>query len=81
MMWGSDYWTGWGSGMGNEQRIMMLVFWVLIIVGMVIIFRRFSGSNKAKFSDRLTTPIDILKSRCAGRDQQGDEYGRLKEDR
>ena len=76
MILGRDYWTGLGPGMGNENSIIIVMFWVLIIAGMVIFFRRFHRGTKAKFSDRLATSVDILQRRCSGSEISKDEFDR-----
>lgn len=80
MMWGNDCWTGWGSGVGIGGMIMMLLFWVLIIAGIVMFIRWLMGNKGAECFGRRETPLDILKKRYAQGDINKDEFDRMKKD-
>ena len=64
MMWGYDGFGYGGGGMG----IGMLVFWGLIIVGIVMLVRGFGGTSSSVASVprvREKSPLDILGERYA----------------
>jgi len=62
MMWGYDGFGFGGFGMG----IGMLLFWGLIIFGIVMLARGFGGaSNASESGSRGKTPLDILRERYA----------------
>jgi putative membrane protein len=80
MMWGNDCWGGWGPGMGIAGMIMMLVFWALIIAGMVLLFSWLLRSKKKEFPGSGETPLDILKKRYARGEISKDDFDRIKKD-
>ena len=64
MMWGYDGFGFGGGGMG----IGMVLFWGLIIFGIVMLARGFGGRSRAtssEFKARDKTPQDILGERYA----------------
>ncbi len=56
---------------------MMLLFWALIIAGIVILIGRL---RQREFSCRGETPLDILKKRYALGEIGKDEFDRMKKD-
>ena len=76
-MWGYDCWAGWGHGMGIGGVVMMLVFWALLVAGIVV----FVGWLRRKdFPGQRETPLDILKKRYAQGEIGKDEFDRMKKD-
>ncbi len=69
MHWG-EY--GWGMGFG---WVLMIIFWVLVIMGVVFLIRIISGSAKKE-----ETALDILKKRYAKGDITREEYDRMRDD-
>ena len=64
-MMGSDWSNmmgGWG-GFGFLGWFFMLIFWLLIILGVVALIRYLGSSGKS--SDKEKTPLEILKDRYA----------------
>ncbi len=64
MMWGYDGFGYGGGGMG----IGMLLFWGLIIFGIVMLVRGFGGTSSSAVSEprvRDKSPLDILGERYA----------------
>lgn len=57
MHWG-DY--GWGIGFG---WFFMVIFWLLVILGVVCIIKLITGTGKRE--EREDTALDILKKRYA----------------
>ena len=77
MMWGNDCWSGWGHGLGFGGMVMMLVFWALIIAGIVMFV---DWLRKRKFPGHGETPLDILKRRYAQGKIGKDEFDRMKKE-
>lgn len=77
--WGGGYgpgMMGWGSG-GFLGPIMMVLFWVLIILGIVYLVRYLGGS---KASVQGESALDIAKKRYAKGEITKEEFEKLKED-
>ena len=60
-------WGAWGLGM----MLMMLVFWGLVIVGIVLAIRWLAGQGERSRSDRA---LDILRERYARGEINKDEF-------
>jgi putative membrane protein len=80
MMWGNGCWQGWGAGMGIGGMFMMLVFWALIIGGIILLFAWLVRCKKREFPGSGETPLDILKKRYARGEVSKDEFDRMKKD-
>ena len=61
-MWGYECWSGWGHGMGFGGVVMMLLFWALIVAGILMLL---GWLRKKDCAGRGETPLDILKKRYA----------------
>ena len=72
MHWGS---YGWGMGLG---WIYMLVFWALVILGIVCIVK--GVSSRAGQSGPEEKSLDILKKRYAKGEITKEEFERMKDD-
>jgi putative membrane protein len=70
-----DY--GWGMGFGFGW-IFMIVFWALVIVGIVYFVKTISGS--AKKEDHGETALDILKKRYAKGEISREEFEKIRDD-
>ena len=70
-MWGM--WGAWGVGM----TLMMLVFWGLIIVGLVLGIRWLVSQGR---ESRADTALDILRQRYARGEIDKEEFGARKRD-
>ena len=57
--------SGWGLGYGFFGWLMMLLFWILIIVGVVLVVRWIISEGKPKGLRSEETALDILKKRYA----------------
>jgi putative membrane protein len=78
-------WGGYGGyggyGMGIFGGLFMLVFWGLIIVGLVLLVRwLWDQGRPARGSSGGEAPLDILKRRYARGEITKDEYDRMKQD-
>ncbi len=71
MHWG-DYGWGWGMGFG---WLSMIIFWVLVIMGIVFIVRMIAGGEK-----KNEAALDILKMRYAKGEISKEEFDAKKKD-
>ena len=71
----NDYGWGWG-GMG----LGMLLFWGLLIAGIVMVVRCFSGSGTCGKRDREKSALDLLKERYARGEIEKEEFEQKKRD-
>ena len=74
--WGHPMWGAWGPW-GIGMMLMMLVFWGLIIVGLVLGIRWLVTQGK---EPRTDSPLDILKRRYARGEIDRDEFEAKKRD-
>jgi len=70
-----DY--GWGMGFGSGW-FTMIIFWVLLILGIVYLVKIIAGSPKK--GDKEGTAIDILKKRYAKGEISKEEFDKIKDD-
>ena len=70
-----DY--GWGMGFGFGA-IAMIIFWVLLILGIVYLIKMVAGSSKKE--GKQETAIDILKMRYAKGEISKEEFEKIKDD-
>ncbi len=77
-MWG-DWMYGYGMGWGWFGPILMIVFWVLVIAGIVYIVKVLAGGRSLP-SAQGETPLDILKKRYARGEIDAEEFARRKRD-
>jgi len=71
MHWGYEW------GMGGFGWIFMIVFWVLVISGVVYLIRLIAGAEKGKKDE---TPLDILKKRYAKGEITREQFENMKDD-
>jgi len=70
-----DY--GWEMGFGFGW-IAMIIFWALLILGIVYLVKMIAGSSKKE--DKQDTAIDILKMRYAKGEISKEEFEKIKDD-
>lgn len=75
-MWGhmGDY--GWGCGMG----IGMLLFWGLLIAGIVMLVKCSMGSGACRKREMGKSALDLLKERYARGEIEREEFEQKKRD-
>jgi putative membrane protein len=77
-MWGGyDYGWGWGMGFG---MISMVLFWVLIILGIVILVKWIAAGTSGAGQAPAKTALDILKERYARGEIGREEFEQKKRD-
>ena len=77
-MWG-DAGHGWGWGMGFGM-IGMALFWVLVILGIVVLVRRVGGSSSSSGPPLSKTALDILNECYARGEIDKQEFEEKKRD-
>jgi putative membrane protein len=66
---GNEWWMGW---------IMMLAFWLLVIVGIVVLIRVATGTAARR--DGADTPLEILRRRYAAGELSKEQFEQMKRD-
>ncbi len=70
--------NNWGLGYGLFGWLMMLLFWILIIVGVILVVRWLVDQGRLKESQSEETPIDVLKKRYASGEIDKEQFETLK---
>lgn len=78
--WMMGDWATWGPGYGFVGMIVMMFFWVLIIVGIVLIVRWLFTRGAQKPSSTDETALEILKRRYARGEINKEEFEAMKRD-
>lgn len=78
-MHGIGVMNGW-SMMSPGMWIFMLLFWGLVIVGIVSIIRWLVGRGQRQDRSQSETPLEILQKRYARGEIEREEYERMKKD-
>lgn len=76
--WGHPMMWGWGWGMG--MMLMMLVFWGLVIAGLVVLVRWITGQGGAGGAARPDRALEILRERYARGEINREEFEARKRD-
>ncbi len=67
-------------GFGLFGWLMMLLFWILIIVGIVLVVRWFMDQGKPKGLRTEETALDVLKKRYASGEIGKEQFETMKRD-
>ncbi len=78
-MWGYNSYGGYG-GYSFFGSIFMLIFWILIIVGIVAFIRWLIMSRRREYHGHEKTPLDILRERYAKGEIDKEEFEAKKKD-
>ena len=76
MMWQSFDGWGWGWGMMGMGLLFMVLFWALVILGIVALLKWLRGSS----SGVTNKSLDILKERYARGDITREQFEQMKRD-
>ncbi len=72
-----DGFTGWGMGLGV---VFMLLFWLLVILGILALARWLQSPSSRDPATRGKTPLEIVQERYARGQIDRDEYEQKKRD-
>ena len=76
-MW-SDWMYGYGMGWGWFGPFLMILFWILVILGIVYLVKAPTGRGAS--SPKEESPLDILKKRYAKGEIDHEEFIKRKKD-
>jgi len=68
---------GWGMGWGGP---FMILFWILVIVGVVVLVKWLVDQSSASKGSRDKAPLDILRERYARGEINREEYEQKRRD-
>ena len=68
---------GWGMGFGG---VFMIVFWIVIVVGVVLLVKSLAGQSSADKGPAARTPIDVLRERYARGEIDREEFEQKRRD-
>lgn len=71
------YGGGWGMGYGGP---FMILFWVLIVIGVVLLVKWLAGQSSAGTGPRERAPLDILRERYARGEIDREEFEQKRRD-
>jgi putative membrane protein len=68
--------------MASLMWLLMLAFWILVIVGIILVIRRFSVPPREPPppSDKHDSPLDILRRRYAAGEIDREQFARMKKE-
>lgn len=75
-MWPCGYGSGWGWMVGGW--IMMVVFWGLVIVGIVALIRGLGDRGPSGQTRHLELPVEILRRRYAAGELTKEQFEEMK---
>jgi putative membrane protein len=77
------HWGDYGSGIGfwfGFGWLLMIVFWVLVILGVVYLVKLIAGTGTKKEATKDEMPLEILKKRYAKGEITKEQFDQMKED-
>lgn len=77
MNWGNGF-GGWGIPFFGP--FFMIIFWALIIIGIVYLVKMLMGQTGASTEEKREAPLDILKKRYAKGEIDKKEFDKKKKD-
>lgn len=78
-MWGGD-WGGWGMGWGIFGALHMLLWWILIILGIVVLVKWLFGGTAGSAQGKDNRALEILKERYARGEIGKEEFEQKRRD-
>ena len=77
-MWGD--WGGYGMGWGMFGALHMLLWWILIILGIVVLVKWLFGGTAGSARGKESQALEILKERYARGDIGKEEFEQKRRD-
>jgi putative membrane protein len=71
---------GWGGGWGLLGGLHMILWWVLLVLGIVVLFKLLIGGSSRSDRETGNRALEILKERYARGDIGKDEFEQKKRD-
>lgn len=78
--WMMGDWGAWGPGFGFLGMVIMMLFWVLIIVGVVLVIRWLLNQGTRNSSGTEENALDVLKRRYARGEIDKETFDAMKRD-
>ena len=78
--WMMSDWGSWGPGHGVFGMLLMMLFWVLIIVGVVLVVRWLLNQGTQKPSQTEESAREILEKRYARGEIDKETFDAMKQD-
>lgn len=78
-MWGDMGW-GWGGGWGWLGAVHMVLWWALIVLGIVVLAKWLMRGSRAEPAEHGDRALEILRERFARGEINKDEYEQKKRD-
>lgn len=69
-----------GWPMASGMWLLMLFFWILVIVGIIMVIRRFSVPPREGPASKGDTPMEILRRRYAAGEIDREQFEEMKRD-
>ncbi|MDA0226269.1 MAG: SHOCT domain-containing protein [Proteobacteria bacterium] len=80
MMWGDMGSMGWGSGWGMFGMLHMVLWWVLIVLGIVVLLKWLFGAPARIGPQTGSGALEILRERYARGEIELEEFEKRKRD-
>lgn len=80
MMWGDMGSMGWGGGWGLFGMLHMVLWWVLIVLGIVVLLKWLFGSPTRAAPETGNRALEVLRERYARGEIESEEFEKKKRD-